>query len=277
MDLETRTVEFPAADGPMPAYLARPLAVSEPLPAVLVVQEIWGVDGHIEDVARRVAEAGYVAFAPDLFSRGGTRPAPLAHPRMAAAKGFLNSLKPAEWGAVTDPAKRGAVLEKLPDADRGPVAETLAALFGPERMAQMPSYPHDLAQAAKWLRAQPFCRGRKVGAVGFCMGGALAASLATIDPELGGVVCFYGQPPPAEKLPALRAPILGLFGEDDPRLVAQLPAFEQAMKAAGKELLLHVYPNTPHAFFNDTRPSYRPEAARDAWARTLTLFARTLT
>ncbi len=276
MQLDTRTLQFPAGDGPLPAFVARPVAAKEPLPAVIVVQEIWGVDPHIEDVARRIAAAGYVAFAPDLFSRGGMRPAALAHPRLEAAKGFLNSLDHSLWASVIDPQKRGPLMEKLPAADRAPLAETIGALFSPERMAQAPAYLQDLRAAAAFLRAQPFCAGRKVGAVGFCMGGGLAASLATVDAELAGAVDFYGQPPPAEKLSSIRCPILGLFGEDDPRLVSQLPAFEENMKKAGRELELRVYPGAPHAFFNDTRPSYRLEAARDAWARTLSFFARNL-
>jgi carboxymethylenebutenolidase len=137
-------------------------------------------------------------------------------------------------------------------------------------------YAEQLEAVAGWLRARPEVAGRKVAAVGFCMGGGLAGMLAARDPQLGAAVIYYGQPPSAEAIARITCPVLGLFGRDDERLVTQLPAFEQAMKQADKPYELHVYPGAPHAFFNDTRGSYRAGASRDAWARTLALFARAL-
>lgn len=274
MHLTTQTLELP---GRMGGYLARPARVEDPLPGVLVIQEIWGVDGHIRDVTERFAAAGYAALAPDLFSKGGGRPPALTHERVEALKRFLGTLPPQAWGNMMNPQQREKELERLPEAERRSVGETVGTLFAPDRMARMGEHVKDLLPIAQWLREQPFCRGRRVGAVGYCMGGGLAAALATEDAALGAAACYYGAPPAAEKIAAIRCPVLGLYGEDDPRLMPMLPPFEQAMKAAGKELELKVYPKTPHAFFNDTRISYRAEAARDAWARTLGLFARALT
>ncbi|MHB8418280.1 MAG: dienelactone hydrolase family protein [Myxococcales bacterium] len=273
MELFTQTVELP---GSMTGYLARPARVVEPLPGVIVVQEIWGVDAHMRDVSQRFATAGYVALAPDLFSKGG-KPEALSEPRVEGAKQFMEGLPPQAWGSLMDPTQRALELAKLGEVERRQLGETLAAFFGPDRQAQMATYAQDLVPIARWLREQGACRGRRLGAIGFCMGGGLAASLAALDPELRGAAVYYGQPPNAEQVAKLSCPLLGIYGQEDPRLVQQLPGFEQAMKAAGKPYELHVYPGTPHAFFNDSRRSYRAEAARDAWARTLAFFARELT
>lgn len=273
MELLAKTVELPEK---ITGYLARPARVQEPLPGVIVIQEIWGVDAHLRDVADRFAAAGYVALAPELYSKGGM-PEALTEARLTVVKRFMDGLPPQAWATLMDPAKRAEELARLGEAERKKVGETMGQLFSPDRMAQMKSYGKDVLVADQWLRQQSFCKGRKVGAVGFCMGGGLAGDLAIQDPELAGAVVFYGQPLSAEEIGrGLRCPILGLYGQEDPRLVQQLPGFEQAMKAAGKTYELHVYPRTPHAFFNDTRASYRAEAARDAWARTLSFFARQL-
>ena len=278
MQLDTRTLQFPAGDGPLPAFVARPVAAKEPLPAVIVVQEIWGVDPHIEDVARRIAAAGYVAFAPDLFSRGGMRPAALAHPRLEAAKGFLNSLDHSLWASVIDPQKRGPLMEKLPAADRAPLAETIGALFSPERMAQAPAYLQDLRAAAAFLRAQPFCAGRKVGAVGFCMGGGLALALAVARPDaVAAVAPFYGVigwPDAAPDYARMTAAVQGHYAEhDDYAAPPASRALEAQLKDLGKEAEFFVYSGTQHAFFNDTRPEvYAADASRQAWDRVIPFF-----
>ena len=114
-----------------------------------------------------------------------------------------------------------------------------------------------------------------MGSVGFCLGGSLSALLACEEPELGAAVVFYGSSPRGEgRLDPL--PLRGFYGQDDPRIVSGLPAFEKALGEAGVEHELRIYLNTGHAFFNDTRPSYRQEAARDAWGEMLAFFAKAL-
>ncbi|HEY1557498.1 MAG TPA: dienelactone hydrolase family protein [Kofleriaceae bacterium] len=272
MKLTTSTVELP---GQMAGYFAHP-GVKEPVPGVIVIQEIWGVDAHMRDVADRFAAAGYAAIAPDLFSRGGGRPPELSEPRMEATKSFLDALPPNSWGNLMDPSKRDGELARLAEPERSSVGGTVARLFNPERFASLPSYVQNLVEIAAWLRARPEVGGRKVGAVGYCMGGGLAGALAAADPALSASVIYYGQPPAADQVGTIGCPVLVLVGAEDARLVAPVEAFAQAMQAAGKPIESHVYPATPHAFFNDTRGSYRVTAARDSWARTLALFARAL-
>lgn len=273
MRLDVAKVDLP---GSHLGHLVRPARAEAPLPGIVLVQEIWGVDEHIQDVAARLAASGYVVLAPALFSQGGGYPPALAPERVERAKVFLNSVPPQAWAGLPDAAARSGMLASVAEGERQALDETLAAIFPGNRAVQLEAWARDLVQAAEWLRRHPAVQGRRVGALGFCMGGALAARLATEDPALAAAVVFYGAPPPAERLPRIACPILGEFGAEDSRLVQQLPAFEQGMKAAGKSLELHVHAGAPHAFFNDTRASYRVEAAREAWAQTVGFLAQHL-
>ena len=265
MLLDAGWSEF-ASDGRMcAAFRARPAATGEPLPGVLLVQEIWGVDEHIQDLTGRVATAGYSALAPDLYALGG-RPAALQPARVAAVKAFLNSLPVGTWW---DETVRQSALAGLPADERSAVAESLGALFAPRDRGALVALLDDALAA---LRDAPDCNGR-VAAVGWCMGGGLALRLACAAPGLAGAAVFYGEAAPEELVPRIACPVIGFYGGDDPRITDAVPAFAATMKAAGKAYEPHVYPGAPHAFFNDTRPSYTVDAARDAWARLLSFFA----
>lgn len=235
-------------------------------PAVIVIQEIWGVDDHIQDVTGRFAKAGYVAFAPDLFYRDGAKTAALQEDRVAAAKRFLDTIPPAAW---RDPEARGKALSELPGSQGPAIGETLEQIFAAG--SQAPAYLELLATSADYLRGREGSTSgpRKVGAVGFCLGGMLSAQLAARDAKLGAAVVFYGNLPQAEQVPQVQCPVLGLFGKHDTRITDQVPAFAAAMEQHGKSFEYRIYEEAPHAFANDTRPSYRPEAAQDAFARTL--------
>jgi len=244
-------------------YLARPERAESGLPGVVVIQEIWGVDGHIQDLARRLAGAGYAALAPDLFAGRGERPEPLAPQRLAEVQAFTNGLTSGSW---TDPAVRAAALAGRPDADR--IEASVGAMLG--SLGRMDSYLPALRAAVRHLRTGcPASAGQKVACVGFCMGGGLSALLACEEPELAGAAIFYGSAPPLDRVPRIACPIMGFYGGLDARVNAGLPAFGAALAAAGRPFPHQVYEGAAHAFFNDTRPSYHPGAARDAYARLL--------
>jgi carboxymethylenebutenolidase len=245
-------------------YVAKPQRLVEPSPAVLVIQEIWGVDEHIQDVTRRFAEAGFVAFAPDLYAKGGKRPDVVSSERIEQVKQFLDTLPPTAWG---NPEEREKALQKLPEVQRIAVSETLTALFGGLKMEL---YIDQLLATTSFLRRNfSFTKGQGIASVGFCMGGALSALLASCDAELKGAVIFYGNAPEQERIPSIHCPILGFYGELDSRITLNVPVFQSLMKEAGKSFEPHIYQGAHHAFFNDTRSSYHPKAARDAFARTL--------
>jgi len=276
MQLLSEWIDYDTEAGAVAAYVSRPAATSEPAPAVVVIQEIWGVDAHIGDVADRFASAGYVALAPDLYSAGAGRPPTLAPERVATAKAFLNTIPTGEWTAVLgDEQRRAEALAQLPAEEARQVGETIGALFGGAG-GDFARHLTVLRAAVAWLHRHPACAGRAVGSVGFCLGGGLSALLAGEEPKLAAAVVFYGSSPSDEQANAIGCPLRGFYGRDDPRIVAGLPAFDAALSAAGVDHELRIYPNTGHAFFNDTRPSFRQEAARDSWARTLAFFAEAL-
>jgi carboxymethylenebutenolidase len=127
----------------------------------------------------------------------------------------------------------------------------------------------DLKSWAQYLSEQ----GREVGSVGYCMGGALSFALATQFPQLRAAVCNYGVAPSTEAMAAIQCPVFGFYGGTDHRITDQVPEVAAAMAKAGKTYHYEIYPEAGHAFFNDSRSSYDPNAARDAWAETLEFFS----
>jgi carboxymethylenebutenolidase len=259
------------AAGDLAVYVARPDAAKAPLPGVLVLQEVWGVDEHIEDVTDRIAAAGYVGVSPDLYSLGGAqRPEAITPPRVRALMDFFDTIPTGAW---QDTEARNAALAKLPQEEGDALNATMTTLFG--QFGNFEKITAELRVTTQWLAAQEYCDGN-VGAIGFCMGGAMAARLACEEPLLKGAVGFYGAAPSAEQIANLHCPVLCLHGELDERLVGTIPGFQKAADEAGKSYEAVVYPDAPHAFFNDTRSSYRPDASRQAWVRTLSFLNQNL-
>jgi carboxymethylenebutenolidase len=246
------------------------------MPAIVVIQEIWGVAQHIQDIVERFANAGYVALAPDLYSAGGGRPPALQVGRIDEAKAFMDSIPPADWMTIlSNETLRNKELSKLPNGEGPRVAETMDALFGRASGASSRDLEM-LVSAVGFLGSHQACEGRAIGAVGFCMGGGLSAQLACSDANIDAAAIFYGASPAADQISKIRCPIRGFYGRNDPNIVSGLRGFAEELEKARIDYELRIYPDTPHAFFNDTRPSYRQEAARDAWARLLAFFAVSL-
>ncbi|RME61001.1 MAG: dienelactone hydrolase family protein [Caldilineae bacterium] len=135
----------------------------------------------------------------------------------------------------------------------------------------------EIGQAIDFLLAQEYTAGDKVGVVGFCMGGRLVLMTALENDNLGATVAFYGSPLTPEQAPGVKAPLQGHYGAEDGGIpVDAVKAMGAALDEAGIPNEIYVYEGAPHAFFNDTRSSYRPEAAAAAWERTLAWFQQYL-
>ncbi len=148
----------------------------------------------------------------------------------------------------------------------------------PGILGNMPSdqFVQDFISGWRWLQSQPYVRADRVGMAGFCFGGGVTWRVAIGLPELRAAVPFYGPHPSVDEVASIQAAVLAIYAERDQRITGGAAAIEAAMQQNGKVYEKVIYPNTDHAFHNDTGTRYNPEAARDAWARTLAWFDRYL-
>jgi carboxymethylenebutenolidase len=269
MDIASRWITLDDNGTPLPAYASRPARAASALPGIVVLQEAWGVERHLRDVCDRLATAGYQVVAPSLYARSAP-PELLADERADEVKAFLDRSPRSVW---FDPAARRQALDALGPSERERLSAALAVFLRQDR--PWSEYVACGRCAAAWLLAGP-SKGKKIGSIGFCMGGAVSAQLAANEPALSAAVIFYGMSPPAQAAASIACPVLGIYGEKDGRVNAGVPAFAEAMKNAGKRFDSETYAGADHAFFNDTRSSYDADAARLAWARTLGFFAAAL-
>ncbi len=232
-------VSIPVGDFKLPAYRAAPLGKAN-APVVLVISEIFGVHEHIADVARRLAKQGYFAVAPELFVRQGD----------AGAYGEIAKL-------------RSEVVNKVPDTQ----------------------VMTDLDATTAWAKGQGADASR-LGITGFCWGGRITWLYAAHNPAVKAGVAWYGQlqgavsalnpAQPIDRVGQLNGPVLGLYGGKDSGIpVESVNAMKIALaggSAAAKASQFVVYPDAPHAFHADYRPSYRKDAADDGWQRCLAWF-----
>ena len=232
-------VMIPVGDFRMPAYRAAP-AGKTGLPVVLVVSEIFGVHEYIADVARRFARQGYLAIAPELFVRQGD----------AQSYGEIAKLI-------------AEVISKVPDAQ----------VMG------------DLDATVAWARANGG-DASKLGVTGFCWGGRITWMYSAHNPAVKAGVAWYGRlvgaaspltpRHPVDIAGALNGPVLGLYGSADTGIpldtVETMKTALAAGNASARRSQFVVYPEAPHAFHADYRPSFRKEAAEDGWKRCLEWF-----
>ena len=236
--IEAGEVKIPVSDGQIPAYRAMP-AAGGPFPVVLVVQEIFGVHEHIKDICRRFAKLGYFAIAPEMYARQGD---------VSKLEAFSEILK---------------IVAKVPDS-------------------QVMS---DLDAAVVYAKGTGKADTVKLGITGFCWGGRIVWLYSAHNPNVKAGVAWYGRlvnPPdnlhpkhPIDIVTSLKAPVLGLYGEADTGIpVADVEKMRAALKEAGKPSEIVLYPDTPHGFYADYRPSYRKDKADDGWKKLLDWFKK---
>jgi carboxymethylenebutenolidase len=238
--LEAGEVKIPTARGEIPAYRALPKQ-GKRHSLVLVVQEIFGVHEHIKDVCRRFARRGYFAIAPELFARQG------------------------DVSKLSDIAEIRKIVAQVPDA------QVLS----------------DLDASVAWAKSTERADAERLGMTGFCWGGRITWLYAAHSSALRAGVAWYGRLTgdknhvtprhPLDLANELRAPVLGLYGEEDQGIpVASVREMEAALKdgsPAARRSQIKLYPLAGHAFFADYRPQYRKQPAEDGWKRLLSWFA----
>ena len=224
-------IAVPTADGALAAYRAQP-ATGGPFATILVVSEIFGVHEYIADTCRRLAKLGYQAVAPELFARYGD---------------------PRKMSNIQDIL--AGIVAKVPDRE----------VFG------------DLDACAAWA-AKNGGDPARLGITGFCWGGRIAWLYGAHNPKLRAAVAWYGRLDgevnertprhPLDIVAELRAPVLGLYGGKDQGIPqADVERMRELVAKAGGKSELVVYPDAPHAFHADYRPTYRQAAAEDGWRR----------
>ena len=263
-------VTFRGIQGPLEAYLSRP-ETTEARPAVVVIHDIWGLANHTMDVANRFAREGYVALAPNLFSSDQDLASLITPQNVGITMGFMQTLAP-ERRADTVYVQQE--LLKQPAKTREVAQKVMGTVFGgmPKEELTM-----EAVRAVEYMNSREDVRKGSVGTVGFCFGGGISINIAC-HTKTEACVVFYGEnPSPIELVEKIQCPVLGLYGGEDMRINASLDKLVAAMVSYKKDFQMKLYPGAPHAFFNDTsKTTYREEAAKEAWDRTLRFFASSL-
>ncbi|MFN6570171.1 dienelactone hydrolase family protein [Dendronalium sp. ChiSLP03b] len=224
-------VKIPVKDGEIPAYRAVP-ATGKNFPIVLVIQEIFGVHEHIQDITRRFAKLGYLAIAPEMFVRQG------------------------------DVSKLSSIDEIRPIVAKVPDAQVLS----------------DLDATVDWAVKSAKGNADKLAITGFCWGGRITWLYAAHNPKVKTGVAWYGRlvgdtskltpKHPVNIASALTVPVLGLYGGKDTGIpLNTVEQMRDRLQESSSKSKIIVYPDAPHAFFADYRPSYHEKSAKDGWHR----------
>jgi len=227
LDLTVEEVDYPGVKGSINAMLAKPKTESK-YGAVVVIHENRGLNPHIKDVAKRIANEGFLTLAIDALSPFG--------------------------GTPTDEDKARELIGDL------------------DKSENLKNYLLGL----DYVRTRSDSNG-KTACVGFCWGGGMANQLAVNDAKLDAAVAYYGMQPSLDEVKRIKAKLLLHYAGLDQRINAGIPAYEEALKAAGVDYKLYLYEGANHAFNNDASPArYHEQAAKLAWERTINLLEDTI-
>ncbi|SUP86665.1 dienelactone hydrolase family protein [Yersinia wautersii] len=238
-DIHCGETTIPSQGDELPAYIAKPDQHTGPYPVVIVVQEIFGVHEHIQDICRRLAKQGYLAIAPELYFRQGD------------AKDYSNINE-----LVNNLVKKVPDRQVLVDLDH---TAHWASRHGGD---------------TKKLAITGFCWGGRIAWLYAAHNPQLKAAVAWYGKLVGEKTLFLPKYP-VDIAIDLCAPVLGLYGGKDSSITAEhIETMRQALRAANADAEIIVYPEAGHAFNADYRPSYHAESAQDGWQRMLDWFTQ---
>ena len=239
MEITTTTIRLRVSGGEMRCHQAQPRAQGK-FPAVIVIMEAFGLNDHIKDVTERLAQEGYVAIAPDLYSRQSSNV--VGYDQVPAAIALMQTL-----------------------ADDSVIADVQCVLS------------HLRAQNivnADRVGITGFCMG---GRVAFLVACKVPDEIKAVVSFYGGGIAGDSPTAPLNSAGALQAAMLCFFGENDPYIaLSQVKKIEETLRSLGKTFEIKVYPGADHGFFCDERESYHAEAAKDAWEKMTAWFERSL-
>lgn len=241
-----QTIFLPFKNSSFPAYFLT--QEKKPRVGIILIHEIWGINDHMKDVAKRFLKENYTVLAPDLLS--GT-----------SLEGKFNE-------SVIKALRRTKSREEAAKI-MGPILDIVNSSEFEDNTVKK------LKICFNYLNKKGIS---KIAVVGFCFGGTYSFLLATEEPRLCACVPFYGHSPkPLEKVTTIACPTLAFYGKKDTALIEAIPQLKEVLKKYDKQFQIIVYPNCGHAFFNDTNPStYNKKAADDSWKKMLTFLSKYL-
>ncbi len=265
MELKQEEVTFQTPDRvDIHAFIARPKADGR-YPAIMVIQEIWGLNDQIRGVARRYAQQGFVAFAPHLFSRYG---AVLGEANVKKAMGPVFSI-PRE--KRSDSSTLQSLMTRMSDTEK----EVVKILFV-ERQSLEEKMAKDVGSCYQYFSNLPYIKADKLGVTGFCMGGGIAFQVSTQHSFEASVIFYGANPKSLDAIAKIRGPVLAIYAGEDAMVNAGICNMVEAMIKYKKTFALKVYEGCQHAFFNETSALYDKVAAEDAWQLAIAHFHRYL-
>ncbi len=250
------------------ACISTPGKATGKLPSIILIHEIYGLDAHTRDVAKRLTNEGYLVIAPHLFH--GELDKITSVETLSRLLPLLRTIPRESFG---NPEKIKEVSAQLTEQDR-PVFKSLMEVLAGKHDQQ---FVNNLKHAYQYIVEHENADSKKTASLGFCFGGGMAGLLAVNEPRMAAHIIFYGKRPPADKIKNITAPILGIYGSLDAGISPGIPTLAEEMKAAGKNYQYIMYEGASHAFFNNNRKDvYHPQAAAKAWEEVKTFLKKNL-
>ena len=268
MEITGKDVNYKSKDGEITGFIAMP-SDDDSYPGIILVHEIFGLDDHIRDVAKRIAKEGYVVLAPHLFSSSKYSDT-LTHDNTMTAMKFMMSIPPEKQ---RDEEYRKEQLSKLDDSEKEGILSVFSILFENRPVDTFTDY---LVSGVEYLASLDNVNGR-IGSAGFCFGGGMSINLACRGKTDASVI-FYGEnPEPIDNVANIKGPVMGLYGGEDSRINSHIHELVEAMTKNKIPFTMRVFKGAHHAFFNDARKqTYNEDAAKESWNMLLKFFRENL-
>ncbi len=264
-DIFEEELEFTGRDGTqIRSFMAGPKD-SDPHPAIIVIQEIWGLTPFIRDVCRLLSREGYYTIGPHLYSKKGIV-------ELLTEENIMDTMRPL-WSISAEDRRKQETLDNM-ISKMNETQRKVAQILMKERGSlekDLLAYIEDAYDFIKKKR-----KVSTIGVVGFCMGGGLSFKISTMIPFDATVVFYGANPSPIESLSNIKGEVLGIYAGEDSGINEGLPDLLSGVVKHHVKFQLNIYPGSQHAFFNHNSMSYNKGASELASQQMLSFFSRTL-